>query len=141
VIAGDRFSQIRSLLKVQNIDALLLNHEANVSYAVGFSAPDAYAFVTQEGIHLITDFRYAADYRRQSPAIVTVLQPKKSFFHAIAQLAAKSRIRSIGFESRHLTFAECEVLHDLLGKKTSFIPIKKSIESLRDTDCHHVGIL
>lgn len=132
MIAGDRFGQIQSLLKTQKIDALLLNHRANVSYAVGFNAPDAYALVTPEGIHLITDFRYAADYRRQALAAVTVTQPKKSFFDTIAQIAAKSRIRSLGFESRHLTFAECEILHELFGKKISFIPIKKSIEALRE---------
>ncbi len=129
---SSRFSQICAVLNARHIDGLLLSATANVSYAAGFHAPDSYALITKHDISIITDFRYTADFQRQAKAPVRVIEQKKSVFHTIERTILASRIKSLGFESRHLTFAECDILNDALAKKVKFIPLKETIEPVRE---------
>jgi Xaa-Pro aminopeptidase len=131
-MTSDRLTQLKALPSSLKIDGLLLNNEANVSYAAGFRTPDTYAFITRHDIALITDFRYVADFQRHAPSGMRIIEHKKSLFHTIALCARESRLKTLGFESRHLAFAECEILHKLLGKKISFVPVKNSCEALRE---------
>ncbi|MFB3919415.1 hypothetical protein BU251_03815 [Candidatus Velamenicoccus archaeovorus] len=130
--ADKRLSNIRALLVQEGIDGLLLNSEANVSYAAGFDAPDAYGFVSGKSVSIITDFRYVEDFKRFAKSPVHILQYEKSLFDTAARLILEHKTKKIGFEARHLTFAECEVLNKLLGKKASFIPLQQTIEHLRE---------
>lgn len=127
-----RFQRILKVLKDQKIDALLLNTEANLSYAAGFQAPDSYGIVTASGLTLITDFRYTADFLKRAQTPVKVVAFKKTFFQTICAILEKDSIKKIGFESRHLSFAECQALHDLSKKKTTWIPLKETLETLRE---------
>jgi Xaa-Pro aminopeptidase len=126
-----RLSAIVDLLGKHRVDGLLLNHEPNVTYLAGFPAPEAYALVSKKGPRLITDFRYTADFRRQAKTPLKIHEIKGSVFKTIAQAIVHLDLKHVGFESRHLTFAECELLHKLLGKKISFIPLPTTLEPLR----------
>lgn len=142
-----RLSNIRGLVEKEGVDGLLLNSEANVSYAAGFDAPDAYGFVSSRGISIITDFRYAEDLRRFARPPVWVHQYEKSIFDTTARLILNHKTKKLGFEARHLTFAECEVLNKILAKKISFIPMERTLEPLREIkdpqeiSCIRQGIL
>lgn len=127
-----RFRRIQTLLNQEGVDGMLLNTRANVSYAAGFHAPDSYAVIDKKGIGVITDFRYTADFRRVCGEPVTVIQYKKSPFDSICDLIRRKKIRKLGFESRFLSFAECEILNKRLGKNTLFIPLRKTLEVLRE---------
>jgi Xaa-Pro aminopeptidase len=127
-----RLSNILALLGKEGIDGLWLNSEANVSYAAGFHAPDAYGFVSRKNVSIITDFRYVEDFRRFTRPPVRVLQYKESLFDTAARLMLEHKTKKVGFEARHLTFAECEILNNLLGQKIRFIPLKQTIEHLRE---------
>jgi Xaa-Pro aminopeptidase len=131
IVMSRRFQNILEVLKDQKIEALLLNSEANVSYAAGFRAPDSYGIATAHGLTLITDFRYTADFTRLAPAHVNVIATHKTFFKTICGLLKKESIKKVGFESRSLSFAECQTLLDLSKKKITWIPLKETLERLR----------
>lgn len=126
------FHDIFLLLKKQGIDGLLLNSAANVSYAAGFRAPDSYAVIDRHSVTIVTDFRYAEDFKRHAKGPVAVIKYKRSIFDAVSKIAKRKGIGKLGFESRSLSFAECETLHSRLGKKFSFIPMKQTLEPLRE---------
>jgi len=126
------FHNFVSLLEEEGLDALLLNTQANVSYAAGFHAPDSYAVISRKSVCVITDFRYTADFRRAAGNRVTIREYKKSPFDTICEHIVKQNIRKLGFESRYLSFAECEILNRKLAKRTSFIPLAKTLEALRE---------
>jgi Xaa-Pro aminopeptidase len=132
VKADRRFLNIFALLTKEDIDGLLLNSEANVSYAAGFDAPDAYGFISGKNVSIITDFRYVEDFKRFARPPVRVLQYEKSLFDTAARLILECKTKRVGFEARHLTFAECEILNRMLGKKVRFIPLQQTIERLRE---------
>jgi len=132
VKANKRLSNIRALLIQEGVDGLLLNSEANVSYAAGFDAPDAYGFASGKNVSVITDFRYVEDFRRFARPPVRVFQYEKSLFDTAARLILEHKAKRVGFEARHLTFAECEILNKMLGKKVSFVPLQRTLEPLRE---------
>lgn len=127
----DRSKKITRALKDLGIDSLLLNAEANVSYAAGFLAKESYALVTPRHITLITDFRYVHDYAQKSAGRVRVMPYKTSLFQTVTDIINNEGCHCTGFESRHLTFAECELLNSLKDKKSRFIPLKETLEPLR----------
>ena len=128
----ERFEKILKILDIYGLEGLLLNAEPNVSYACGFHAPDSYALITAAGITLITDFRYKADFQKKITGPIQLLEYKGTFFKTIARLLKEKSVKHAGFESRRLTFAECEALHKLAGKTSKFIPLKETVEPLRE---------
>lgn len=129
---ADRFNKIVETIGPHGIDGLLLNSEANVSYAAGFHAPDSYMVISEKRGTLITDFRYASDFKRLSKPPIEILEYKDSIFKTIAQVLKQENLKKIGFESRHLTFAECEILNKLAPKSARFIPLAQTLEPLRE---------
>ncbi len=127
-----RFEKIRDAVSASKVDAFLLNTPANVSYACGFFAPESYLVVSKQGMCLITDSRYTEDFRRKAKEPLIVKQYKNSLFKTIANTLKKGPFKKIGFESRHLSFAECQILHELTGKTKTFIPLKETIERARE---------
>ena len=119
-------------MQAEDIDGLLLNTEPNVSYAAGFHAPDSYSLVSNKGIILITDFRYKADFQQKAKSPVIIKQLKTNIFKSIIETTKTQGLKKIGFESRHLAFAECEILNKLKNKRSLFIPLKETIEPLRE---------
>lgn len=127
-----RVKKISDLIKIWELDALLLNSEANIAYTLGFKAPDSYCLVTQKQIFILTDFRYTADFKRKIILPNEVIEYSGSIFKEISTVISKLNLKKVGFESRHLTFAECQKLNDLSHGAFSLIPMEETIESLRD---------
>lgn len=126
-----RFEKIFDALKTYALDAILLNFEPNVSYSAAFFAPDTYSLITSSEIILITDFRYTADFKKKTLGPVKITEIRGHFYKTISNLIKERTLKKVGFESRHLTFAECEAFHKELPKKISFIPLKETVEPLR----------
>ncbi|HAJ56232.1 MAG TPA: Xaa-Pro dipeptidase [Candidatus Omnitrophica bacterium] len=129
---SNRFGRIRQALLLQKIDCFLLSSGANVSYACGFHAPDSYLIASQKGLTIITDFRYAADFRKMAKPPVSVAEINGTVFKTIRGILKKKSLKTVGFESRHLAFAECQALHELSKGKITWIPLKETIEPLRE---------
>lgn len=127
-----RFNKIADLLNTLKLDALLINSTPNVSYCAGFFAPDSYLVIAKNKAMIITDSRYASDFARKTKQPFIVKEYKGSVFKAIVRVLKQLSAKETGFESRHLTFAECEALNSLGSKHTKFIPLKETIEPLRE---------
>lgn len=127
-----RLKKSARIIKNENLDALLLNSAPNISYVCGFQAADSFLITETNKATLVTDTRYSQDYQRKIPSDITVKELKLSAFKTIIETIRQRSLKKIGFESRHLSFAECEILHRLGGKHISFIPLKTTIEPLRE---------
>lgn len=127
-----RLAKTAQILKTEKLDALLLSFKPNISYLCGFDSPDSYLIVSPDKTTLITDSRYTDDFKRKAHPLIKIVGLKLSIFHAIVEVIKKQALKKVGFESRHLAFAECEILHKLAGKNIDFIPLKTTIEPLRE---------
>ncbi len=128
----ERFAQGHALLKDLRCDGLLLNDRANIAYMAGFDAPEALLILTRQGMTLITDFRYAADFRRRARSPLKVIEYKNGLFESAARHLRRTGRRCIGFESRHLVFEACDILHRRCGRRVRFVPLKETLEPLRE---------
>ena len=70
--------------------------------------------------------------QRKAKSPVIIKQLKTNIFKSIIETAKTQGLKKIGFESRHLAFAECEILNKLKDKRTLLIPLKETIEPLRE---------
>ena len=57
-IIKKRISAVRSRLKKERIDCLIVTKPANVTYTTGFSGDDSWAVITSRAVYLLTDSRY-----------------------------------------------------------------------------------
>ena len=65
----ERLTRLRSFLKVQGADAVLVNKEVNLHYFSGFRGDDTVLLISAEDAVLVTDFRYVEQARAQAPQI------------------------------------------------------------------------
>lgn len=130
-LSAGRFQNILKVLKAQRLDCLLLSNGPNVSYATGFLAPDSYLIASANNLTLITDFRYSADFRSKARPHIKIVEAQGGTFRTICEILRKNKLTKAGFESRHLSFAECQALLDISKKKVAWIPLEETLEPLR----------
>ncbi len=63
-----RVGAVRRALKRKKIGFFLVTKPANVSYTTGFSGEDSWAAITDRGVYLLTDSRYAEQAKSECPA-------------------------------------------------------------------------
>lgn len=127
-----RFSKGRRLLKDLRCDVLLLNSGPNVAYLAGFEAPESLLILTRRGMTLLTDFRYGADFKRRARPPLIIIEYQDGLFEACASQLCQEGCRRVGFESRHLVFEACDILHKRCGRRLTFVPLKETLEPLRE---------
>jgi len=132
VTVRERFNRGLGLLKDLGCDGLLLNSRANIAYMAGFDAPEALLIITRRGMSLITDFRYAADFRRRARSPLKVIEYDDGLFESAARRLSAGGARRIGFESRHLVFEACVLLHRCAGRRVRLLPLRQTVEPLRE---------
>jgi len=84
-------------------DGMLVTSPENVRYLCGFSGTEGTLLLTRGKSFFLTDGRYATQARQQIKqfSIVTFSEKWKS----LARIIKKLRVRSLGFEARHVTVA------------------------------------
>ncbi len=97
-IFKNRLKNIREQLKLCKLDSLLITTPANITYLAGFEGHDAWAFLTNRKIYLITDSRYTIAAKTQSPHC-QIIERKSSLPAAFCDITAKLKsIKNIGIE-------------------------------------------
>ncbi len=115
-------------LELSRLDAILVSSAANVSYLSHFKNSESYLLISLKKSLFITDFRYTQE-AKESIQGFTIFR-YKNLFKDIAFLSNKFKIKRLGFEAKHLSFAEYERIANNLNK-IKFIPTFNIIENLR----------
>lgn len=127
-------------LRESGVDALLITHLPNVHYLCGFTGSAGVLLLVtgdrKPKLTFYTDGRYSQQAAEQVEGPRVVIGKKAAFLEACEQLG-KSRLRTLGFESEHLSHAAYEQLRKCLPGKTRLKPLSGATEELRvikDTD-------
>jgi len=139
-------SPLKKRLQKEKFDGLLVSKPENVSYLSGFSGEESYLLITEKKDFLITDFRYQQQAKKEAKGFeVEVVGaapsgrpqqgrhrglPLQNYFDIIVHLIEKNRLKRIGFEARHITYAEVSKIRDNLTKQ-EFLPVHGLVENLR----------
>jgi Xaa-Pro aminopeptidase len=127
-------TQLRKLhktLKERKLDGLLISHQPNITYITGQPSRDSYLLITAKDSFFITDFRYIEEAKANLSKDFSIQRISGSVFSLIAQLAKKAGLRRLGFESRHMPYAEYAKIKEELNYKIDLIAIPKLVEELR----------
>jgi Xaa-Pro aminopeptidase len=126
-----RLQNFLSRLKQENLDGFIVSSPANISYLCGFTSCDAYLLVSQKEAVYFTDSRYAEEVRPKLKGLATLKKINGSVFEIIAAACRQLRLERIGFEGRHMPYAEYRRIKGYLRPGEYLVPSHNLIESLR----------
>jgi len=126
-----RRERLAANLTAANLDALVVSNVVNVSYLTGFSGDSSWLIILPKRCILVSDGRYTVQIAQECPGLETVIRPPdKTIYQAVAETLGKHGLRSVGFESAHVSVAEIEQLKELAPSLNWFAQ-KKLVEKLR----------
>jgi Xaa-Pro aminopeptidase len=130
-IHAPRVERLVRQLKSESLDAVLITNPLNVTYLTGFSGEASYLIVTPRKLLLISDGRFTEQLREECPGLETVIRPpKETVTAATGAVLENLGLKSVGYESSHLTVDGLAGLSDL-AKAVSWKPGADRIEQLR----------
>jgi Xaa-Pro aminopeptidase len=115
----------------KNIDALLIVNDSNIRYLTQFPASESWLLVTKTKAFYITDSRYVLE-ARQGLKGVTVKQYSQMPCFTLGELCKQYKIRRLGFDERHTSFALWKKLKEFCPRNRKLIPATGLVESLRE---------
>ena len=105
----NRRERLRQRLKVDDLDAILISSETNVSYLTGFSGDSSVLLVGRDRDVILSDSRYATQLEQECPQIeARIRDPSTTMNQAVVEAVGLLEIHRLGFEAVVLSVAEYE---------------------------------
>ncbi len=123
--------QLVSSFQKQTIDAYLVTKDVNIRYLTDFPASESWLFVTPKKTFYITDFRYISE-AQQGLKGISVKRYHKIMDETVFEIADTLKIKAIGFDDRHISFAAFKQLAHHCPKTVTLKPVNNLVEYLRE---------
>ena len=118
-------------IKKEGLDGLLISNPVNIAYLTNFKNAEGYLLITAgERLVYFTSPLYAQEAKavKSWQAVISSV----NIFDDIKEISAKLKLKSVGFESKHLPFLEHKKLKDLFASCDIYlIETTDLIQSLR----------
>jgi len=124
-----RLGSLRSALRKNSLDALLVTKKENVFYLSGFQGQGVLLIAPSRDNYLITDTRFAQEASEKCTGFNLELVDKPGQ-KLLQNLITKTKIKRLGFESKWLSHHEYGKFSNAL-RKTRLVPTRRIIEDLR----------
>jgi len=115
----------------KNIDALLIVNDSNIRYLTRFQASESWLLVTKSKAFYITDSRYVLEARQELKGI-SVKQYSQMPCATLCALCKQYKIKRLGFDERHTSFALWKKLKEFCPKNAKLISATGLVETLRE---------
>ncbi len=129
-----RQKNLASELQGINVDALLITHLPNIRYLCGFAGTAGVLVMHVRGsssrLVFFTDGRYTQQAAEQVQGARIVITKKPALLKA-CEWIEKSKIRTLGFETEHISYSAYRQVGQLLRGKTKLKVAGGRIEQLR----------
>lgn len=126
-----RLKSAYSRLKQRGLDGLLLSLPANISYLTESLSRDSYLLISEKGNIYFTDSRYTEEAKSFLKDNAKLKECNGPVFKCIARAALELGLSSVGFEERHLPFAEFSRIKEYAKEGFALIPTNGIIEDRR----------
>ena len=129
-----RLSRISADRAAHHLDALVVSHPVNITYACGLRASAGLLVVSERAPVLIVDGRYVAEANealaRADLGPVRVHVVGRRYDLTLAEVLAGLRVRAVGFEADHVTVATLTGWEKVAAGVT-FQPMRRLVEAQR----------
>ena len=129
----NRLQKLRQLMAKKEVDGIFISQPENRYYLSGFDGSSGFLLITPQKTILATDFRYIEQAKRQASGyeIFRITNDMTKWF---PELVTDLRLKRLGFEAGHITFAMYQQLTDIINKAQSklvLVSLDGLVESLR----------
>ena len=118
-------------LKANGLDGLIVSSLANISYLTKTLNPDAYLLASLKVLTYFTDSRYSEEAKIKLKDSANLKNINGSVFKSIARACLNLDLKKVGFEERHLPYAEYKKIKEYLKAKAYLIPTYGILEGMR----------
>jgi len=130
-----RLEKLRSKMKEENVDSVLITRPENRRYYSGFTGSNGWLVITKDSALIITDGRYFEQVKHEAP-IFTLFKAEQSYdkstINAMSQLVENYPVgKTMGYESSILPVAIYNELLKALDE-IEFTPFDGEIENARE---------
>lgn len=126
-----RRERLARLLSEDGVDAFLVSSPVNVSYLTNFSGDSSFLVLGKEKTILVSDGRFVEQIAEECPDLEAHIRTmKQSTPQAVAGVIQKLGLRSVSFDSGHLSVAELETFRELTPS-VDWKGTKNRVEKLR----------
>jgi Xaa-Pro aminopeptidase len=126
-----RREHVLRALRDEGVDGLLVTHPVNVTYLTGFSGDSSYLVLTPGKTALVSDGRFRQQIGEECPGLEMYMrQPSQTVADAAAKVLNQLSLRTVGFESGHLTVADLDLLRQAAAS-ADWKPGRDRVERLR----------
>ena len=112
----------------KELDGIFITSPENVRYLTGFSGSEGSLLLLKDQGFFLTDGRYTVQAGEQVKDFKTIIFKEK--WKALGRLINKFKLKSIGYESKHLTLDLFNTLKKEAGT-AKFDPLAKKLDKLR----------
>ncbi len=137
IMLKNRLAKLRTRLKSEGLDGIIVSLPANRRYLSGFAPDDGqwgetsgWLLITPCDAVLLTDFRYELTAREQATLYQVVIQ-HQGLAKALKPLLEESRVRRLGFEAGALLVSQRDRLAQELGEGVELVATSGLVEGLR----------
>src|ERR1700688_3944242 len=117
-------------LERRKFDGLLVTQPGNFYYLTGFTGDSGVLILTAERTVLVTDGRFTAQAKQESPGIRVELQ-KGALYSSAGEWLKQQGIRRAGYDPDHWTVTQRKALRRASGAKCKGIEAAGVVERLR----------
>jgi len=127
-----RIRKIKSKIKKNGLDSLLVTNLLNVRYLTGFSGSNGTVFIGRR-LHFFTDFRYKEQSKKEVTDKAVIHITTRGLTDALASIKEIGSAEKLGFESEHMTVASLNFLKKRIRKvsKAKWTPTGGIVEEMR----------
>ncbi len=128
-----RLDALRRRLTSDGLDALLVSAPANIRYLSGFTGSLAYLLIGVADLaEIFGDSRYWVQMEEEAAGFTLVPSgPSSQLFSLLPARIHRHRLRTVGFEARHLTVALHDTLRSGLDSEVGLKATSGLVEELR----------
>ncbi|WP_117169250.1 M24 family metallopeptidase [Paraliobacillus sediminis] len=123
-----KVEKLRSVMKKDNLGALVITNSFNIRYMTGFTGTSGVVLITESEALFITDFRYTQQAADEAP-LYEIIEHKQGIIKEIANQVKLLGIKRLGFEKTNLTYAIFEEYQKAISAE--LVPTEGLVEKLR----------
>ncbi len=100
-----RLRNLRQLMQSDDCEALMIFSPANLRYLAGYSGEAAYALITQDQLHLITDYRFITQAEEECAGWLCYCRDREAetLGQVVQKLLLQSGVRQAAFEAAEVS--------------------------------------
>jgi len=123
---------IYSKIKERELDAALISLPANITYLTGYASRDSYFLISKKGNIYFTDSRYTQEAKKHLKNISRIESIDQGAFKAIARSCRSLKLKTVGFEEKHTSYAEFRQITKELKSGIKLLPLQGLVETARE---------